>query len=113
MKSLNFSEKNFAYLKDLLQKDAEDIATDISFFEQLSLNPKEFIDERISLCHQFNLDFWEWINDNCSDYQSKQLKALYNGENMKEFIDNYKPLNQKELERNFLQMIVRNRNKEI
>ena len=74
MKNLKLSDRHFDYVKGLLEKDAEEIALDISFFEQLNLNAKEFIDERIYLCKEFDLDFWDCVGDNCSDYQQNNYK---------------------------------------
>ena len=107
MNMLNLSEADYNYIKELLRKDAVEIASDISFFEQENVAPKSFIDERILLCEKFGIDFWNYIALSCSDFHTKQLKTLYNGGDLRHFIETYKVPNENELAKDLLQQLAK------
>ncbi len=107
MQNLNLSVDELQIIKKVLEKDAEDIAADISFFEASEpySKPKEYIDVRISLCNKFDLNFWNHIQNNCPDFHFKQLKAIFEGQNMDKFIETYEIPSENEEARSFLKMI--------
>lgn len=97
MKTINFSDKQFESIRDLIDKDISDLTEDPRFLGDLELNPKEYIDEMISLAAIFNLDFWKVSNINCSSYSYEKLKALYNGISERDFIESYEQPSEEEL----------------
>lgn len=107
MTTISLSEKNIEIIQSIIETDVTQIAEDISFFQELNKNPKEFIDEMIDLCEKFNLDFWSIIEINCSHFHFKQLQALYDDKNMKDFISTYEELSKEESAKDFLKIILR------
>ena len=105
MKTPNLQGNDCNYIRQILQKDIEEIAADISFFEQLNLDPKDFIDERIALCKKFDIDFWQHVDNFCSDYNEKRLRAIYEGVHLLDFIVNYEMPTEDDRARKCLQMI--------
>ena len=105
MATVELSEKDIEILKSIIQEDVNDIAEDVSFFEDLKLNPKEFIDDRIELCKKFDLNFWSIVGIYNSYSKLKRLEALYNGETLKHFLENYEEPSQSFLERDFIKKV--------
>lgn len=89
MEAIILTPKNLELIQGMLFIEVFNIAEDIAFFEELDLNPKEYIDERIELYHKFDLDFWLIAENNCAEYYTKRLKALYEGRDMNEFYASY------------------------
>lgn len=89
MTTIELSEKNIEIIKSIIQNDVYDIGLDVSFFEDPSINAKEYIDDRIELCSKFDLDFWSIISIYNNHFQLKRLEAVYNGEDLNDFIANY------------------------
>ena len=90
MPDFTLTEKQFADLKHILMTDNADLADHPEFFEESWLDPKEFIAERIALCNAFKIDFWNTVDLFSTPYHLQRLKALYNGQSIKEFEEQHK-----------------------
>jgi len=115
MKATNLTEEEFEIIRQILRWDFENIANDLSFFEESEKNPKEYIDKRIAIGQKFNMDFWNVIDLYCNDFQKKGLTAIYNGVTFKEFCETYIIPNEAKLAADFYKALVKNkseRNKE-
>ena len=89
MATIELSEKDMEILKLIIQVDVNDVAEDVSFFEDPTINPKEYIDDRIELCKKFGLDFWSIVGLYNNHFVLKRLEALYNGQDLNEFVATY------------------------
>lgn len=99
MKTINLSEKEFKIIKSFTERDIEDLANDkdiLTFFKEFDLIPKDYIDERISICKQLGFDFWKAIRVNCSDYKFKRLQVIYEGKSLETFNEQYENPREKE-----------------
>lgn len=102
MKQLSLTDYQYKYIKELLEKDAEEIANDVSFFDQLKWDPKKFVDDRVELCKAFDIDFWQCVADNCNHYEEMRLRALCEGIDPKKFKETYSDPGEAEHARRFL-----------
>ena len=48
-------------------------ATSFSLFDEAKINPKEYIDDIITIAEKFDVDFWKVVRINCSDFVLKRL----------------------------------------
>lgn len=110
MKTIDLTENEFKILRVIIQNDIANLAQEEDFFEQTKYDPKEYIDERISLSKQFNLDFWKVVELYCSDVELERLKALYNGKTIREFYENYTLPNESHLQKKFLRSLIEGKN---
>lgn len=106
MTTITLSDVDFKILRSLIQNDMTDLAEDGDFFEQNECNPKEYIEERIALGRQFDLDLWKVVRVYCADFASERLKAIYNGKTAREFLETYEIPSQPELTKKFLKSII-------
>ena len=105
MRRLDLHKNDFIYIQYLLKEKIEDIALEISFYEPNNMNQRYFIDEIIVLCKKFDIDFWQYVNDFCSDHEGKRLKAIYEGKHFLDFTENYKMPSEVERAKRFLKII--------
>lgn len=85
MPNFTLTGKQFAELKHILTVDNAGLADHPEFFEESDLDPKKFIAERIALCNALKIDFWKTVDAFSTIYNAKRLKALYDGQSIKEF----------------------------
>ncbi|HEY5408352.1 MAG TPA: hypothetical protein VIJ92_14760 [Ginsengibacter sp.] len=90
MPDFTLTEKQFNDLKHILTVDNANLADHPEFFDELGLDHKEFIAERIALCNAFKIDFWNTVDAFSPSYNLQRLKALYNGQSIKEFEEQHK-----------------------
>ncbi len=86
MKPLKLSQNDLEYVKLLIDKDIPESATDVFFFDEMKIEPKDYIDQMIAIAKMFEMDFWEVIGRNCSDFESKRLHVLYDGQPLRKII---------------------------
>jgi hypothetical protein len=89
MRTFHLDKKAILIVQELIEKDIENLAEEPSYFEQVKVIPRDYIDERIKFAMKFDLDFWRIVLQNCGDYHLDRLKALYEGKSMSEFIETY------------------------
>ena len=91
MPNFTLTEKHYADLKHILMSDNSDLANNPEFFEEASSDPyadfdtKKYIDDRIELCKALGIDFWESASVFSQPYDIRRLKAIYQGESLKEY----------------------------
>jgi hypothetical protein len=91
MPKFTLTEKQYEDLKDILMSENSDLANHPEFFEETTSDPeagfdtKNYIDERIELCKALGIDFWESAAAFSQPYDIRRLKALYEGQSLKEF----------------------------
>lgn len=79
MKVHKLSASDIEYIKTLIERDVADLAKDISFFAQMKIRPKAYIDDMCVLTQKFEMDFWEVVRQNCSEMEVKRLNDMYRG----------------------------------
>jgi hypothetical protein len=57
MKHIALDQSQYNILSYLLRDDIQRLADDPEFLQQCSIDPKEYIDDRIALCRLFEIDF--------------------------------------------------------
>lgn len=107
MVNITLTPSQFTTIADLLTADIEDIANHPEFFEECGYDPKNYIDERIALCQLFNVDFWNMADLMCNHYVYARLKALYEGQPLKEFTETYEMPSQNEIEKGFARALIK------
>jgi hypothetical protein len=107
IETINLTKSQFDEIAFLLKKDAEDIASQPEFFSECGYNPNQYIDERIALCTIFNVDFWHTIDLGCNHFVYHRLKALYDGQSLEDFTNNYVKPSENELMKDFEKALFR------
>lgn len=91
MPNFTLTEKQYEDLKEIFLSDNSDLANHPEFFEEAASDPsadfdtKSYIDDRIGLCKALGIDFWESASAFSHPYDIRRLKALYQGQSIKEF----------------------------
>jgi hypothetical protein len=86
MKTIEQPESDIEYVKFLVENDITEAASNLSFFYERKIEPRDYIDQMIAIAKMFGLNFWEIIDINCSDFESKRLHVLYEGKSLSKFI---------------------------
>lgn len=66
-------------VKSLIESDIIETGLDMSFFDKMKLDPKDYIDQMTAIGRMFGLDFWQVIDRHCSDSELQRLHGLYDG----------------------------------
>ena len=72
--------------KSLIENDITESAINLSFFYEMKMEPKDYIDQMNAIAKMFKLDFWEIIDNNCSRFESERLHALYDGTSLRKMV---------------------------
>lgn len=102
----NLTENQITIVKDIIRSDIKDLAQNAEFFDRMQYDPKKYIDDRISITEQFGLDFWQEIELFCSDVEFKRLKALYDGNTLRQFYETYETPSESQLAKSFLKSLI-------
>lgn len=105
--NIKLSQKQFDEISELLKDDIEDLANHPEFFEEMNYDPKDYIDKRIELCALFEIDFWNTADLYCDHFSFERMKALYNGQSLKAFNEQYESPNDAELAKGFLKALIK------
>ena len=96
MRTFTLTEKQYTELKNILMVDNSDLAEHPEFLEEFAADPdtgfgaRDYFDTRIGLCRALGLDFWETAEAFTHPYDIRRLKAIYNGQSIKEFEEKHK-----------------------
>jgi len=76
MTAIKITDNDIEYIKSLIENDITEAALDVSFFDKMKIEPKDYIEQMIALANMFGMDFWEVIARHCSDFESRRMVLL-------------------------------------
>ena len=75
------------YLQRKIIQDIEDMADDVSILweEDETLPPISIIANLILFAEKYDINFWDIVKSNCSPYEEKRLKYIFNNNGLDGF----------------------------
>jgi len=105
MKTLSFTDEQLNIIKSIIIFDIANLTNENrAFFEELeheNISIIEYINQRIAIAEKFDVDFWKTVKQQGNHFTFNRLMALYSGETLESYYNNYEKPSETELVKDF------------